>query len=172
MFEDQSSAVEKIYSMEVGEKEECWKEERKKEKNSVRLPSGYKPRRPTPDPSVHLKPLCRKVAVSAKSRSSEKLGFGKSLKSWSQLDDKDVHCNATTSLKADGLERDLIPLKVHSQVFSNKSKYRTSCSAFSPLFHFPIFSFPIFHLTKNVHYNLGMWIKTLRVREGSIKSRQ
>ena len=48
MFEDQSSAVEKISSMEVGEKEECWEEERKKEKNSVRLPSGYKPRRPTP----------------------------------------------------------------------------------------------------------------------------
>ena len=50
MFDDQSSAVEKIYSMEVGEKEECWEEERKKEKNSVRLPSGYKTRRPTPDP--------------------------------------------------------------------------------------------------------------------------
>ena len=32
MFEDQSSAVEKIYSMEVGEKEECWEEEREREK--------------------------------------------------------------------------------------------------------------------------------------------
>lgn len=40
MFEDQSSADEKIYSMEVGEKEKCWEEEREKEKNSVRLPSA------------------------------------------------------------------------------------------------------------------------------------
>lgn len=39
MFEDQSSTDEKIYSMEVGAKEECWAEEREKEKNSVRLPS-------------------------------------------------------------------------------------------------------------------------------------
>ena len=52
MFEDQSSAVEKIYSMEEGEKEECWEEERERErKNSVRLPSAINPdaRRPTPD---------------------------------------------------------------------------------------------------------------------------
>ena len=42
MFEDQSSAVEKIYSMEVGEKEECWEEERERE-NSVRLPSAINP---------------------------------------------------------------------------------------------------------------------------------
>lgn len=51
MFEDQSSAVEKIYSMEVGEKEECWEEEREREReNSVRLPSSINPdaRRPTP----------------------------------------------------------------------------------------------------------------------------
>ena len=40
MFEDESSADEKIYSMEVGEKEECWEEGREKEKNSVRLPSS------------------------------------------------------------------------------------------------------------------------------------
>ena len=52
MFEDQSSAAEKIYSMEVGEKEECWEEEREREReNSVRLPSAINPdaRRPTPD---------------------------------------------------------------------------------------------------------------------------
>ena len=50
MFEDQSSADEKIYSVEVGEKEECWEEERERE-NSVRLPSAINPdaRRPTPD---------------------------------------------------------------------------------------------------------------------------
>ena len=50
MFEDQSSVDEKIYSMEVGEKEECWEEERERE-NSVRLPSAINPdaRRPTPD---------------------------------------------------------------------------------------------------------------------------
>ena len=49
MFEDQRSAVEKIYSMEAGEKEECWEEERERE-NSVRLPSAINPdaRRPTP----------------------------------------------------------------------------------------------------------------------------
>ena len=35
MFEDQSSADEKIYSVEVGEKEECWEEEREKEKKIV-----------------------------------------------------------------------------------------------------------------------------------------
>ena len=52
MFEDQSSAVEKMYSMEVGEKEECWEEEREREReNNVRLPSAINPdaRRPTPD---------------------------------------------------------------------------------------------------------------------------
>ena len=50
MFEDQSSADEKIYSVEVGEKEECREEERERE-NSVRLPSAINPdaRRPTPD---------------------------------------------------------------------------------------------------------------------------
>ena len=50
MFEDQSSADEKIYSVEVGEKEECWEEERERE-NSVRLPSAINPdaRRPTSD---------------------------------------------------------------------------------------------------------------------------
>ena len=78
MFEDQSSAVEKIYSMEVGEKEECWEEERERE-NSVRLPSAINPdaRRATPDPSVNLKPLCRQVAISAKSRRSVQLGCGR-----------------------------------------------------------------------------------------------
>ena len=36
MFEDQSSAVEKIYSMEVGKKEECWEEERERERERER----------------------------------------------------------------------------------------------------------------------------------------
>ena len=83
MFEDQSSADEKIYSVEVGEKEKCWEEEREREreKNSVRLPSAINP---DARPLVHLKPLYRQVAVSAKSRRSEKLGSGKSLKSWSR----------------------------------------------------------------------------------------
>lgn len=78
MFEDQRSAVEKIYSMEAGEKEECWEEERERE-NSVRLPSAINPdaRRPTPDPSVNLKALCRQVAVSAKSRRSVQLESGR-----------------------------------------------------------------------------------------------
>ena len=35
MFEDQSSAVEKIYSMEVGEEEECWEEEREREREKI-----------------------------------------------------------------------------------------------------------------------------------------
>ena len=92
MFEDQSSVDEKIYSMEVGEKEECWEEERERE-NSVRLPSAINPdarrptpdaRRPTPNPSVNLKPLCRQVAVSAKSRRSVQLESGRVSKSWSQ----------------------------------------------------------------------------------------
>ena len=61
MFEDQSSADEKIYSVEVGEKEECWEEERERE-NSVRLPSAINPdaRRPTPDarrPTSDAQPL-------------------------------------------------------------------------------------------------------------------
>ena len=61
MFEDQSSVDEKIYSMEVGEKEECWEEERERE-NSVRLPSAINPdaRRPTPDarrPTPDAQPL-------------------------------------------------------------------------------------------------------------------
>lgn len=80
MFEDQSSADEKIYSVEVGEKEECWEEEREREReNNVRLPSAINPdaRRPTPNPSVNLKPLCRQVAVSAKSRRSVQLESGR-----------------------------------------------------------------------------------------------
>ena len=61
MFEDQSSADEKIYSVEVGEKEECREEERERE-NSVRLPSAINPdaRRPTPDarrPTSDAQPL-------------------------------------------------------------------------------------------------------------------
>ena len=48
MFEDQSSADEKIYSVEVGEKEECWEEEREKEKKLCPSSQRYKPRRPTP----------------------------------------------------------------------------------------------------------------------------
>ena len=41
MFEDQSSAVEKIYSMEVGEKEECWEEEREREREREKIVSVF-----------------------------------------------------------------------------------------------------------------------------------
>ena len=85
MIEDQSSADEKIYSVEVGEKEECWEEEREREREKIMsVFQRYKPRRPTPDarrptpnPSVNLKPLCRQVAVSAKSRRSVQLESGR-----------------------------------------------------------------------------------------------
>ena len=92
MFEDQFSADEKINSKEVGEKKDCWEEERKGKKIVSVFPALLTP---TPDPSVHLKPLCRQVAVSAKSRRPEKLGSGKSLKNWSQPFMTTRSCTAT-----------------------------------------------------------------------------
>lgn len=43
MFEDQSSADEKIYSVEVGEGRVLRGRERERKKNSVRLPSAINP---------------------------------------------------------------------------------------------------------------------------------